>query len=230
MTDLHTHILPNIDDGARNADESLAMLAMQKSLGVDTVVLTPHFRRSREEAQHFLQRREEAFSELRAAMARSGGEYPRLLLGAEVEWVPNLTDCELLPRLCLGESKYLLLELPRYAWSDSLIEQLYHLQQKTGITPILAHIERYLRIQKRDRLRDIFELGVPIQMSAEMLLQHSTRHTALSLLRKGCVSLLASDCHGAERRQPNLPTALAVISRKFGGDFSSHGDEYIRNT
>lgn len=228
MTDLHTHILPGMDDGARNADESLSMLSAQKALGVDTVVLTPHYYRSRENAQHFLQRRAAAFDALNAAMSRTQGEYPRILLGAEVEWVPNLTDCELLPQLCLGESNYLLLELPRYTWSDSLIDQLYHLQQKTGIVPILAHIERYLRIQKRDRLRDIFSLGVPIQMSADMLLHSTTRHTAFSLLRKGCVSVIASDCHGTERRAPNLPPALEVIRRKFGGDFSAHGDEYIR--
>lgn len=227
MTDLHTHILPAMDDGARDAAQSLAMLSAERAQGVDTVVLTPHFRRSREEADSFLRRRAESYDTLRRAAEQSDKSYPHMLLGAEVEWVPNLTDCDLLPQLCLGESRYLLLELPFYAWSDSMIEQLYHLMQKTGIVPILAHIERYLYSQKRELLREIFRLGVPIQMNAEMLLRWQSKNRALSLLRKGEAQLIASDCHNTTSRPPNLAKALELLLRERDIDTSDYGDDYI---
>ena len=70
MTDLHTHILPGMDDGARTVKESLKMLRMERSQGVDTVVLTPHFYRDYETPEHFLQRREESVRVLETVIGR----------------------------------------------------------------------------------------------------------------------------------------------------------------
>ena len=68
MTDLHTHILPGVDDGAKAPEESLEMLRMERDQGVDTVVLTPHFYRDRERPEHFLKRRRAAGEALRDAL------------------------------------------------------------------------------------------------------------------------------------------------------------------
>ena len=75
MTDLHTHILPGIDDGARSVEESLAMLRMERGQGVDTVVLTPHFYRDRENPKRFLRRRKES-----AAALAQASETPKVAL------------------------------------------------------------------------------------------------------------------------------------------------------
>ena len=102
MTDLHTHILPGMDDGAKTPEESLQMLRMERDQGVDTVVLTPHFYRDREWPERFLARRRASAEALRDALMALPEEeirnMPRLILGAAVAWVPNLPEMTELSR------------------------------------------------------------------------------------------------------------------------------------
>ena len=220
MIDIHTHILPGMDDGARDVQTSLTLLRMEAAQGVDTVVLTPHFYRDREESAHFLARRERAARALAdAVLALPEGErkaLPRLVLGAEVAWVPNLADWSELPKLCLGPSRHFLLELPSRPWTEQLINQLYELPGRTGLTPVLAHIERYLKGQKPEHLDAVLSLGVPVQVSAEPLLHLTQRGVVLKLLRSRRAQLLASDAHDPTSRPPNLGSAMAVVRRKLG--------------
>lgn len=222
MTDLHTHILPGMDDGSKDVETSLAMLREERRQGVDTVVLTPHFYRDRERPEWFFSRRKEACLKLGRKILslpeQEQAAIPQLLLGAEVAWVPNLADWEELPRFCIGETHYLLLELPFTPWNDGLINQLYDLMGKRGITPIIAHLERYMKGQRSSYIEDIFSLGVPIQISADMLLHPMSRLKALSLLRQRRVHVLASDCHNMDKRPPNLGQAMEILERKLGQD------------
>ena len=88
MTDLHTHILPGMDDGAQTIEEALALLQTQAQQGVDAVALTPHFYGRRESVESFLSRREAAWQQLLEATA--GLQTPKLILGAEVSWMPEM--------------------------------------------------------------------------------------------------------------------------------------------
>ena len=152
MTDLHTHILPGVDDGAKAPEESLEMLRMERDQGVDTVVLTPHFYRDRERPDAFLARRLAAAKALRDTLMALPKEevrtLPRLILGAEVALEPNLADIEQLPQMFMGHSKYLLLELPFSPWTEQMFRQLRELMDRTGATLVIAHLERYLKYQK----------------------------------------------------------------------------------
>ena len=220
MTDLHTHILPGMDDGARDVDTSLTLLRMEAEQGVDAVILTPHFYRDRESIPHFLDRRAKAAHALAdALMALPEDErraLPRLALGAEVAWMPNLAEWEELPRLCLGTSRHFLLELPFAPWSDQLVSQLYELPGRTGLTPVIAHIERYLKTQKSQHIEAVLSMGVPVQVSAEPLLHPLRRGAVLRLLRERKAQLLASDAHSPEARPPNLGAAMDVVRRRLG--------------
>lgn len=222
MTDLHTHILPGMDDGAKTVEESLAMLRMEREQGVDTVVLTPHFYRDRENPKHFLQRREKAVAALErgilALPEKERAGLPRLLTGAEVAWAPNLSDWEELPRLCLGGTSNLLLELPFSPWTDRMIDQIYDLMSRTGVTPVIAHLERYLKLQRGERIREVLDLGVPVQVSGDALLRVMGRSGALKLLKNRQAHLLASDCHNCDRRAPTLAAAVSVARRKLGDE------------
>ncbi|MDO4315099.1 MAG: hypothetical protein Q4C45_04925 [Oscillospiraceae bacterium] len=222
MTDLHTHILPGMDDGAKTVEMSLAMLRMERDQGVDTVVLTPHFYRDRESPEKFLSRRRAAGEALRDALESLPEEerktLPRLAVGAEVAWMPNLADWPELPRLCLGRSRNLLLELPFSPWSGQMIRQIYDLMGRTGITPVIAHIERYLKIQKAEHIAEVLALGVPVQLSAEPLLHPLRRGRALKLLRGRQVQLLASDCHNTTVRPPNLGPAAEIVKSRLGAE------------
>lgn len=220
MTDLHTHILPGIDDGAATVEDSLAMLELQRSQGVDTVVLTPHFYSNREEIDGFLLRRGQAMDQLKSAIAARKKEQtplPRLLLGAEVAWHSGLMEMERLDELCIAGTRNLLLELPFTPWKTAMIDQLYNMIGCTGITPIIAHLERYIRIQPKSLVREVLEMGVPVQVSADILLRPLMRREAIRLLKNGQAHLVASDCHDRTRRGPVLAAAMEVVEKKLGG-------------
>ena len=219
MIDLHTHILPKMDDGASSSDLSLEMLRMEAEQGVDTVVLTPHFYREKEDPSSFLQRRASSFYRLKDRIAELSDKekerLPELFLGAEGAWVPNMDEWSELSQLCLGDSSFLLLELPFYPWSSKMIDQIYDLMSKTGITPIIAHLERYMKGQRWSNIQEILALGVPIQLSSGIFLTMGGRRLAKQLLHHGTGFLLASDCHNTTTRPPNLGNTMAVLKKKF---------------
>lgn len=220
MTDLHTHILPGMDDGARDVETSLELLRMEREQGVDRVVFTPHFYREKEDVSSFLSRRCEALSRLEAAAAqlpaRERVALPRWELGAEVAWMPNLADREELKDLCLGQSNYFLLELPFTPWRDQMIGQLYELLGRGQFIPVIAHLDRYWDRQPKEQIEQLLHLGVPIQLSANILLKFFSRRKALQMIQQGQIFLLASDCHSLHHRPPNLGPAVKVVARKLG--------------
>lgn len=222
MTDLHTHILPGIDDGAKTPEISLAMLKRQVEQGIDTVVLTPHCYRDKEDPAHFLQRRAQAYQRLRDALEEQQAPAPRLLLAAEVAWVPNMAKWPELPQLCIEGTQNLLLEMPFTPWQDSTIDQIYDLMDNRGITPIFAHLERYLKDQRRDHIEEIIGMGTPIQLSCAPLLSFWDRRPLVKMIKNGCGHLLASDCHNLTTRQPNLKAGLDAVSRLLGQDVAEH--------
>lgn len=212
MTDLHTHILPNLDDGSGSVAESLALLRAEREQGVDAVALTPHFYRERESIERFLEQRRAAYETLRE---RCPADAPALLPGAEVAWYPSLPAEEKLEGLCLGDTKWLLLELPFEPWTSLLLNQVYDFASCSGVTPILAHVERYLPLQDKARFRDLLSMGFPLQMNADSLLRLRGRRKCLELLRRGSW-YLGSDCHSSAARPPRLGPAAEVLRRKLG--------------
>ena len=214
MTDLHTHILPAMDDGAANLAESLELLRLEREQGVDTVVLTPHFYRGRESAERFLARRQAALESL----CRAGPTAEvTLLAGAEVAWFPSLASEDRLEELCLAGTRQLLLELPFEPWSPRLLDQVYNFAAATGLTPIFAHVERYLPLAGKERLEDLAGMGCPMQMNAASLLGLWGGGKCLSLLRRGRW-YVASDCHNTKTRPPTLDRAARVLAKKLGPD------------
>ena len=109
MIDLHTHILPNVDDGSSSLDESLALLRMLASQGVTLTAATPHFYATSDTPEQFFRRREAAWKQLSGAMESS---MPCVLLGAEVAFYRNISQMQQLERFCIGSSRLLLLEMP----------------------------------------------------------------------------------------------------------------------
>lgn len=220
MTDLHTHILPGVDDGAQTVQDSLDMLHMQYEQGVDTVVLTPHYYPEREESSAFLLRRNTAWEQLKETIAGLSEEeqacLPRLVLGAEVAYVPGLQAAADLEQMCLGNTRNILLELPFVPWDMQLVRGLYSFLEQTALTPVLAHIERYIPLQSRRMLDAVLELGLPVQIGTELLIMKFA--PVLKLLKNGKAHLVASDCHDLHRRPPNLAKAMDVVNKKLGQD------------
>lgn len=217
MTDLHTHILPGVDDGAQTVDEALALLQIQAQQGVDTVALTPHFYGRRESPESFLARREAAWQQLLEATA--GLQCPRLLLGAEVAWMPDMAQWSELEALCYQGTSVLLVELPMAPWTDSVFRALNSLEGRRGVIPMIAHIDRYFYCQKKKDIDRLLEMGYPVQISAEALLRFYTRKRALDLL-ENYDGLLISDCHNLSDRKPNIERAIRIAGKKLGNRFA----------
>ena len=218
MTDLHTHILPGVDDGAKTVKDSLTMLRAQYEQGVDTVVLTPHFYPDREDCASFLRRRKAAWEHLLQTICALPQQeqlrLPRIVLGAEVAYVPGLQMIDHLAALCIGNTKNMLLELPFYLWDQSFVHQLYDFLGRAGVTPVLAHIDRYFAIQKKKTMEEVLDLGLPVQVGTETVNRPCS--VAIKLLKQGKAHFLASDCHDMNFRAPNLRQAMLVAQKKLG--------------
>lgn len=218
MIDLHTHILPGMDDGAATAELSLAMLRRQAEQGVRVVVLTPHFYRERENVEHFLTRRSRAMARLQAAVdalpTAEQERLPRLILGAEVAWRPNMRHWEELERLCIGSTRNMLLELPHSRWNDQVLNTIYNLLNQ-GITPVLAHLERYFQPGRRTAVEEIISMGVPIQISTGALHGPIAGRKLVRFVERERNVVLASDCHNLTFRAPNMAEGVERLRRKM---------------
>ncbi len=212
MIDLHTHILPNIDDGAKSVEGASAMLRAELAQGVDTLVLTPHYYGKSHSPAQFLSRRQEAFSKLRECIP----EGMQIRLGAEVHFTGvNMPDFDELTKLAIEGTRYILLELPfTERWSNGLLGALRDFVYETGYAPIIAHVERYAEVWKTPSLVNILiEAGCLIQVNAGSFLRGKDSRLPYALLKRGLVHCIATDCHDMGVRAPNGQEAKEAVER-----------------
>lgn len=216
--DFHSHILPGVDDGSESIDESLAMLRMMAKQGIDHVVATPHFYANHDTPDAFLARRAEAEEKLRKAMAQCEG-LPRLTVGAEVHFFSGISESDCLNLLTIGANRCILIEMSHVPWSESMYRELSDIRTMRGITPIIAHVDRYISPFRTYHIPErLAQLPVLVQANAEFFLHRSTARWALRLLREDKIQLLGSDSHNLTSRPPNLGDALQVINTRLGMD------------
>ncbi len=219
MIDIHTHILPELDDGSRNTDESKKMLGMLAEQGVDTVVATPHFYIDTVTIEEFLNSRNESVKKL--LDCTDIGERPQIAVGAEVQFFAELYSLENLERLCISGTRYMLVEMPFSRWPGSVYKNLSKIYSAGGVIPIIAHVERYLEFQDEDDvevLRKLKDSNALIQINSSFLTWRNTRRKALSLIKKGLVNFMGSDCHNVDSRPPELRPGYDVIYKKIGDE------------
>ena len=221
IIDFHSHLLPGIDDGSDSLATSRAMLAAAAGQGVRVQVLTPHFYAHRTNPQAFLQAREKALASLEESAAQHG---IRLVPGAEVALFTNMGESESAELLCLQGTRVLLVEMPFRPWSGRDVAELEGLIDR-GITPLLAHLERYTDfITDKFLWSDVLALPLLAQTNAGALIDRRRRRASLKLLRSGAVRLLGSDCHNTTTRPPNLAAGREIIRRKLGREYLAQID------
>lgn len=215
MIDVHTHILPGIDDGAKDKEEALGILRSLKEQGVKKVVLTPHYYGKKHSPQQFIERREAAFAEIREELPEGIECY----LGAEVHFTPELfvSDGEL-SALTIQNTRYLLTELPfETNWNEALFHRLHRFIRNTECFPVLAHVERYEEVRRDPNILERFiGCGCLVQVTGEAFLEKHTRSLAFALLQHGYVHFLGSDAHNLTDRPP-IVEAVAGELRSSGG-------------
>ena len=214
--DFHTHILPGIDDGCASLEESIALLQMQAQQGIRHVVATPHFYAHHDHLDAFLERREAAEQLLRAEMAKYP-DLPQLHVGTEVHYFAEMSQSEHLHRFAISGTRHILIEMPLCPWTEQMYRQLEQIYTHQGLTPIVAHVDRYIRpLQTHQIPQKLGKLPVLVQANAEFFLNKQTASMAMRLLGNGQIHLLGSDCHNAVDRKPNLQSACAAIEKRLG--------------
>jgi protein-tyrosine phosphatase len=197
VIDLHTHLLPNIDDGSRSVVQSVEVLRDFHADGVQGVVLTPHIRASEieTEGEVHLRRREAALEEL---SGRTPHE-PRLYLGFEIMLDEPLSPLSVGDRrFSLVGSRYYLVEFPLGVVADFTTRVLERIAA-AGVVPLVAHAERYDTCSV-GMVQAWREVGAKVQVDATTLTRPTTRgRKARALLGAGLADLLASDNHGDGR-------------------------------
>lgn len=217
-TDFHAHVLPEMDDGSASVSESIAMLRKAFQQGITHVVATPHFYPQKDTPAEFLRRRQIAEDHLREQMARES-DLPTLSVGAEVYFFPGMSNSDALSQLTIGKNRYIMLEMPPSPWTEYLYREIQGIYEKQGLTPIIAHVDRYIRPFRTYGIpRALEELPVLVQANASFFLNRSTASLALRLLKTDRIHLLGSDCHNLTNRAPNLDDAVAVITRRLGAE------------
>lgn len=220
--DFHTHILHDIDDGARDIAMSLAMSESAYYSGAEKVILTPHIDAT-SNFEDFLSARQKRVNELLSALDESKTPHPEFLTGAEVLLDGSLADREDVRSLCIEGTELLLVELPYAAWNSWYNNEIYNLISKHDVMPVMAHIERYLRSPKDIRkLESLISFGVKFQVNASSFLSFSGKRIIRELAATGNVHAIASDAHNMSRRSPDISKAIKALENKFGEGFMGH--------
>ena len=222
IIDFHTHILPEIDDGAKDINMSLAMLELAYDNDAETVILTPHVNAT-SDFKDFLSVRKDRFDKLSAAIRKSHISCPEILLGAEVLLDSSLSEKKNVRSLCIEGTELLLLELPYAPWNSWYNHEIYTIMSKHEVTPVMAHIERYMRSPKDIKKLDaLISFGVKFQVNASSFLSFKGRRIIRELAAEGLIHAIASDAHNLTRRSPDMKRAFRAFDHKFGADFVDH--------
>ena len=226
MVDIHSHILPQLDDGSSSVRESLLMLDEMRRQGIKIVAATPHFEVHRESVDSFLERRAKSFETISEALTE---DEPQIRLGAEVLYYEGISRMEGLQRLCIEGTDLLLLEMPITKWTSYTVGEVVNLSHAGTVRVVIAHFERCIPAQKRGMLDYLLENDLLIQANASYFLERRTRRRAVSLLKKNKIHFLGSDSHNMKERAPRLGMAYNLISKKLGKHFSYEMQSFAYN-
>ena len=218
MFDLHCHILPGLDDGAQSLDDSLEMAAIAAHSGVKYIFATPHCNTRSEQKNFRSEELIEAYKALQAELDEA--EIPvKILSGAEIlargDFEAHLEADDF---MTLNASRYLLIEF-YFDESIDYMERCLRAVEEANMIPVIAHPERYFCVQRSPELAQLWaEHGRLLQLNKGSLLGElgeAAYLTGALLLRRGAVSVIASDAHHYLYRTPHMGPLLEVLDRRF---------------
>lgn len=216
MVDFHSHILPALDDGSRDTEESLLLLGMLSDQGIRTVCATPHFNANRTTVDEFLSLRSASYERLSSSLT---DDMPKIKLGAEVAYYEGISRLEGLSKLCIESTNILLLELPFCRWSEYMINEVIQLSCRGDFRLALAHIERYTAFNGTRVIERFLDSDIIMQVNASFFTELKTRRKAIKMLKNGYIHLIGSDCHSVTARPPFIGNALNLIEKKLGSEY-----------
>ena len=218
MVDVHCHLLPNVDDGAKSLEMAKEMCEVAHRDGITHIVCTPH---ANDEFRYDRERYQELMVELQAAI----GDLVKLSLGCDFHFSYDniqavMSDAD---QFLIGDGDYLLVELSDFVMSPAVFQSLERLVGM-GIRPVITHPERNLMLQRHaDRVIHFAEKGCAIQVTANSLTGHwgeGPRKMVNWLLDQKAVHVIATDAHDPKFRPPILSAAREIIAKTRGEDLA----------
>lgn len=206
IIDIHSHILPMVDDGCPSKEQALAMLRMYEEQGAEAVICTPHFG---------ICARKDADVEGTFEWLSSVDSPVRLYLGNEILWTGRtLQDIREGKARRMAGSEWGLIEFDENEEAEEIVKAM-RLEGESEFRPILAHAERYRLLRKQPELyHQIVDFGAAIQINAYSICEDSkpgTVKAAQYLLENRLVSFIGSDAHGEYKRPPRLEKGVRWI-------------------
>jgi protein-tyrosine phosphatase len=216
VVDIHSHILPEVDDGPKSWDMALAMCRVAAADGITHMVATPHANDRYHYDRDYLKGLLDHLQELT-------GNSPRLLLGCDFHLsYENLQDCVANPsRYVIEGTRYQLVEFSNYSIPDNTTDSFFKLGD-CGITAVITHPERNPILRENlQRVMEWAEQGCVVQVTGSALTGfwgERTRRAAVWLLERQAVHVLATDAHDLEKRIPILSTSREAAAEICGED------------
>ena len=222
FADIHTHILPGIDDGAQEQGEALEMVRMAWEDGTRVLFLTPHYRGVFK--KHKPDELRDSFDAFCRAVHEELPEM-QLVLGQEVHYQTDISE-----RLACGRvltmvgSGYVLLEFRSNSLRNEIVRGVADVA-RCGYTPIIAHAERYQAFRRDFSLvSEVLGHGALIQLNADSVMgTHGflVKHFCKKVLKRENAHFIASDAHDTKMRVPKLGHCFAYVKRKYGEDYAT---------
>jgi protein-tyrosine phosphatase len=204
--DFHAHVLPGADHGSDSVETSLFQLAQAARAGVSTIVATPHFYPHKyRNVEEFLKRRQESLAALQGAYRGDISILPaaEVLLCEGIEHLPELE------KLCISNTRTILIEMPMTSWSQRHIDTLFAIRQECGLRVVLAHVDRY----PYDQIGKLLRKGLLGQINAENICRLTVRRRYLELAGEPCIVALGSDIHQKDPAYEKFSKAIALLGQ-----------------
>ncbi len=205
MIDLHTHILPKMDDGAKDVNESIGMLRSSYEQGVKLCAATPHCVIHRENRiETFLEKRQERFEVLQNELLNTDELVPKIILGAEVYLDHDISQHEDIKKLCYENTDYMLIELSGDLPLSKYVDCIYSLSL-LEIKPVIAHVHRYPKFL--ELISELKGMDIVYQINCSNFLTFRGRREILSLLETYETLIASSDMHNMTTRPCDIEKA-----------------------
>lgn len=223
MVDLHIHIMPDVDDGAQDYEDSIDMAEIALNCGIHTICATPHANQMGRYENFYMPDLSRRYERLQEILHENALPL-KILKGQEIMATEDMIQKILDGRLIsLNKTQYYLVEFPFGASPDWITERLEEIL-RIGATPLIAHVERYHCVQyDSGYVYDWIQMGCATQMNKGSIMGRfgkRVQQVCIPLLNYELIHCMASDAHGASRRTPWMQDAYEIIERNFDTDYA----------
>lgn len=220
MIDIHCHILPGIDDGSSNMEETKKMLSLAMQEGIQAIVATPHWEAGMEE--EWLKEYQQSFQAVQAYIEEE--KLPIILYtGNEILHSETIHLYLVQNRLnSMNNTRYLLVEFPFHV-SFSYIQRAVLNLSYHGYWPILAHAERYESLRDIRKIAELVDMGAYIQVNTSSVSgEHGwmMKRFCFQLMKLDLLHFVATDAHGSTKRPPKAKKARSMMEKKMGTEYT----------